>query len=130
MKVQETAASADKTSLTGDQVSANVQVQVKTGDAKLVSPATSNEKLEQESERFPANRLPSIRPTLDGKHSERRASVRKRTKTRSRQKNLRRDKRDKNNLPAHLTEETLRAGRIRKDRLSQYLSPTPHELLR
>lgn len=38
---------------------------------------------------------------------------RKKKKIRSRQKNLRRDKRPKDKLPAHLTEETLRGGRVR-----------------
>lgn len=38
----------------------------------------------------------------------------KRKKIRSRQKNLRRDKRKRHELPSHLTEKTLRAGRVRK----------------
>ncbi|KAI0558180.1 hypothetical protein FGB62_228g022 [Gracilaria domingensis] len=38
----------------------------------------------------------------------------KKKKKRSRQKNLRRDKRKQHELPAHLTEETLKAGRVRK----------------
>ena len=37
---------------------------------------------------------------------------RKRRKIRSRQKNLKRDKRAKDKLPSHLTEETLRGGRL------------------
>lgn len=40
------------------------------------------------------------------------ARPRKRTKTRSRQKNLRKDTRSKEQLPAHLTEDTLLAGRM------------------
>jgi len=39
---------------------------------------------------------------------------RKRKKIRSRQKNLRRDKRPKDKLPSHLTEETLRGGRVKR----------------
>lgn len=38
----------------------------------------------------------------------------KRKKIRSRRKNLKRDKRRRHELPAHLTEETLKAGRVRK----------------
>lgn len=40
---------------------------------------------------------------------------RKRTRTRSRQKNLRRDKRPRHLLPAHLTAETLARGRVRPE---------------
>lgn len=43
-----------------------------------------------------------------------RVSKKKKKKVRSRQKNLRKDKRPKDSLPAHLTEETLRAGRVRR----------------
>lgn len=39
---------------------------------------------------------------------------RKKRKIRSRQKNLRRDTRPRDQLPAHLTEETLRGGRVRR----------------
>lgn len=42
------------------------------------------------------------------------AKKKKKKKVRSRQKNLRKDKRLKDSLPAHLTEETLRAGRVRR----------------
>lgn len=55
-------------------------------------------------------------PTFGAANETRRGDVpgvrRKRTKTRSRQKNLRRDKRPPHLRPAHLTEETLKAGRM------------------
>lgn len=48
------------------------------------------------------------------------SGVRKRKKIRSRQKNLRKDKRPRDRLPSHLNEETLARGRVKRQQEVEY----------
>lgn len=57
-------------------------------------------------------------PPVHGKWNGQNGSgPRKKKKIRSRQKNLKKDNRAKDQLPAHLTEETLKGGRVYKEEL-------------